>query len=138
MAANAPSAGLARARLLHDVAHTRFQEPQPASQAKTLADSLSPDEQTSYAIQIAKSFKQHYLSEVLYLKDSRMAAATLKPINPADIPHTIYVDSDGNVDVSYDFTSRAGQRYFPGWILLFASALVVLIALLTSALMTMT
>jgi hypothetical protein len=66
-----------------------------------------------------------------------MAAATIKPINPADIPHAIYVDVNGNVDVSYDFTNRAGQRSIPRWVLVTGSALIALIALFTSALMTL-
>lgn len=127
---NNPSAGLARARLLKDIAHTRFSVASAA--AYPTSASLSPDQQTRFAIQIAQSFKQHYLTEVVYLNDCQMAAATIKPANHTDIPHTIYVDTDGNVDVSYDFIS---QTRFPGWMLfIVGSTLVALIALLTSVL----
>lgn len=115
-----PSAGLARARLLHDVAHTRFDDSRL---------SLTPNDQTRFALQIAKSFKQHYVTEIVYLQDRQVAAATIKPVSQTDIPHTITVDADGNVDVSYNF---ARQTRMPWWILFtIGSTLIALIALLT-------
>jgi hypothetical protein len=83
------------------------------SDPRTSDHRLSPAEQRRQAVQVAKSFKRHYLSEISYLDGCRLAVAVIRPTGlphgPADIAQKICVDVDGNVSViAYDaFPARA-------------------------------
>jgi hypothetical protein len=72
----------------------------------TLADDtfcLSPAEQKRRAIQIARSFKRHIMSELRYDDYSQSVVAVMKPAPTADgapqASHRIRVDADGNINV---------------------------------------
>ena len=119
-----PSAAAARERLLHDSQMRRnrvslteisplpapaITETFPALAARAAFSPgwsfhrLSPLDQKRQAIQIAQSFKGHYLAEVTYHHDRQMTVAILRPIqirhHTLDVPHEIRVDAVGNVGV---------------------------------------
>lgn len=147
------TASIARDRLLRDHAMRRNKAPLPgfsplpappitetfAAQDARRAFSatwsfhhLSPLDQKREAIQIARSFRSHYVAEITYHDDHRTTTALLRPIqvrhHSLDVPHEISVDASGNVNVSCCEPSQAPARPFAvGWVLL-ASGVFVIIA----------
>lgn len=122
---SASAAGAARARLLQD-REMRRNKPDFAGPSRTAfaaltatfalpttepdiaclpldAERLSPDEQQQRALQIARSLKAGYLSDIVYLPERQLAMATVRPIlaqrRGLDAPHRICVDPEGNVSV---------------------------------------
>jgi hypothetical protein len=106
----------ARERLLSDrvMRHHRTPGAQPAAPAITVTfpslsaglqlardlGCLSPTEQKRRAVQIARGFKSHYLSELSYNSASGLAVALLRPARPGvDIPRWISVTSEGDIRV---------------------------------------
>jgi hypothetical protein len=100
---------------------------------------LSPLDQKRQAIQIAQSFRSHYLAEITYHDDRQMTVAILKPTqirrHALDVPHLIHIDAAGNVSVSCSERPQDPARTLTiGWVLLAISvALILLGALLLLA-----
>jgi len=59
---------------------------------------LTPTEQHQRAVEIARYFRDHYLSEIIYRDDRHIAIAIIRP-RADDIPYKICVDRDGNVSI---------------------------------------
>lgn len=57
-------------------------------------------EQERRAIQIARSFKHHYLSEMAHHDRKQLVVAILRPVGTRSAPLRISVDPDGNVNVT--------------------------------------
>lgn len=113
------SAMTARDRLLADPARRRRRaRPVPFQPSTTVAavpaqnvsaptqhknNRLSPREQQHQVRQIAQTFQWHYLSDVSYLTERRLAVAVIKPIasqkNYAGFARQISLDSQGNVTI---------------------------------------
>jgi hypothetical protein len=79
-------------------------------------DGLSPIEQERRARQVARSFKQHYLSKIHYLSERRIAVAVVKPIRTgktsSGTAHRICVDTDGNVSIDLTASYAPGRLKF--------------------------
>lgn len=131
------SAAIARQRLLGDRAMRRHAAPSiSASSGSATAPSLtatfpppvlgeitlpsrdarrphlSPADQRRQALHIARSFAGHYLTEIAYLPDQRLAVATIRPVPAShayDVPRQISVDDAGNVDIDLLETGPPGQ-----------------------------
>jgi hypothetical protein len=111
----------------------------PALSAAWSFHHLSPLDQKRQAIQIAQSFRSHYLAEIAYHDDRQMTVAILRPIqirhHTLDVPHKICVDAAGNVGVFCSEPSQVPARTLAiGWVLLAISvSLIVLGALILLA-----
>jgi hypothetical protein len=150
------TASIARDRLLHDQATRRNKAPLPGFSplpappiTKTFAAQdarralsapwsfhhLSPLDQKREAIQIARSFRSHYVAEITYHDDHQTTIARLRPIHVRhhglDVPHEIHVDASGNVNVSSCEPPEAPTRPFAiGWVLLAAGASLIIAGVL--------
>jgi hypothetical protein len=90
----APSAGMVRDRLLLDTTMRHHE--------RTLhAVHLSPTEQCRQVLQIARSFKHHYLAQIDYHDDYQLTIALVKPVDLRRAAHEIWVDAAGNVSVRH-------------------------------------
>ncbi len=121
-----PSAAVARERLLHDptmrhhntgrIAGSRLPASpvtvtfpalfiDPHADEALAHQRLSPEAQHWQAVQVARSFKNHYLAEVHYCDDRQSTIAVIRPIhvrrNSNQGPQEICVDSAGNVNLSH-------------------------------------
>ncbi|HEX3053073.1 MAG TPA: hypothetical protein VHP83_20610 [Aggregatilineaceae bacterium] len=63
---------------------------------------LSAAEQQQRAIQVAKSYKSHFLAEYSYRDDQNVAVAVIRPRSASDSVQQICVDADGNVSILAD------------------------------------
>ncbi|HVO69532.1 MAG TPA: hypothetical protein VMT24_05775 [Aggregatilineaceae bacterium] len=146
------TAATARARLLRDTEMRRNKAPSteatplpappitetfPAQAVRSALSAawsfhhLTPLDQKRQAIQIAQSYGSHYLAEISYHDDRQMTVAILKPAqirrHALDVPHMIYVDSAGNVNVFSSAQSPVPARIFAiGWVLLAISVSLIL------------
>lgn len=145
------TASIARDRLLRDQAMRRNKTPLPgfsplpvppitetfASQDARRAFSstrsfhyLSPLDQKREVIQIAQSFRGHYVAEITYHDDHQTTIALLRPIrirhHSLDVPHEISVDASGNVNVSSCEPAQTPARPSAiGWVLLATGASLI-------------
>jgi len=80
----------------------------PALFAETLPDAalaqacLTPRAQHAQAVQIARSFRNHYLAEIRYCDERQATIAIIRPIHARrgnQTPQKICVDSAGNVNL---------------------------------------
>ncbi len=71
---------------------------------------LSPVEQHRQALQIARSFKHHYLAQIIYHDDYQMTTALVKPADRRRPAHEIWVDATGNVSVHHQDIRSASQH----------------------------
>jgi hypothetical protein len=88
----APSAAMVRDRLLLDKTMRHHEQ-------NLHVISLSPIEQHRQVLQIARSFKHHYLAQIDYHDDRQLTIALVKPANLRRAAHEIWVDAAGNVSV---------------------------------------
>ncbi len=102
------SATTLRERLLSDPQMRRNQAASQGSPAEwvtpitaTFADHprLSATEQKQRALQVAKSYKSHFLAEYRYRDDQNLAVAVIRPRSTSDSVQQICVDADGNVSI---------------------------------------
>ena len=96
-----PSAATVRNRLLHDRT-MRHHEPDPPTTC------LTPAEQHRQILQVARSFKFHYLAQIDYHDDRQLTIALVKPVDLRRAAHEIWVDAAGNISVQH----RDGQPVF--------------------------
>jgi hypothetical protein len=89
-----PSAATVRNRLLHDRT-MRHHEPDPPTTCRT------PAEQHRQILQVARSFKFHYLAQIDYHDDRQLTIALVKPADLRRAAHEIWVDAAGNVSVHH-------------------------------------
>lgn len=92
---------------------------------------LSPAEQQRQAIMICKTFREHYLSKLIYLQDEQIALAIIQPSGigrQAEGPLQIIVDNRGNTRVTShrEVLSQPVPRLAPRRLLLMGSVLMAL------------
>lgn len=100
---------------------------------------LTSSEQKRQAIQIAQTFRQHYLAVITYHEDCRVVVATVRPIHARnyrrDVAHDIHVDPAGNVNIVQCPPEHSPQRWLAlGRLLMVASIVVTLFGSLLGAL----
>jgi hypothetical protein len=87
-----PSAAAVRNRLLHDRTMRHHELDLPLTY-------LTPAEQHRQVLQVARSFKHHYLAQIEYHDDCQLTIALVKPADLRRAAHEIWVDAAGNVSV---------------------------------------
>lgn len=109
----------------------------PQADAALAQAHLSPRAQHAQAIQIARSFKEHYLAEIRYCDERKATIAIIRPIHVkrgTHTPHEICVDSAGNVNLYHLGAAQSPAGRIVWRLVLAAAALSAALGMLTVAL----
>jgi hypothetical protein len=87
---------------------------------------LSPTEQCHQVLQIASSFKHHYLAQIDYHDDCQLTIALVKPVDLRRTAHEIWVDAAGNVSVHHRDMQPAFYRLLRPILVVLLTTLVCL------------
>ncbi|MCD4685734.1 MAG: hypothetical protein K8S97_07345 [Anaerolineae bacterium] len=107
------SAGMARARLMHDPTTRRNTGRTQPSTVPARTPKLSAADQKHQVLNVLRSFERFHLANLFYDTAQQTTTATIRPdLDHHDVPHAIQIDAQGNLRVT-----RLGPSYTtpPRW-----------------------